>query len=609
MTSRLPTRPSGADAALAGLAQEAWDAEMASQPVFATSLGDRRFDDRLRPNGPDAIATDVAMASSLIARAEAIDPAGLAAGDVVTRAALIDLSLELDLVAAGLEAWAVDPLDGPQVGFLNIPSFQPVHDDAERRRLLGRWRDGAVDQPTRRRLREAMAAVSSRPDPRPERRRRARRPPRPPGRGLAAAGARPGPPRDLSPAYGRCASARPPPGRRRRDPSGVRPLPGVPRRRAAPRGEAGRPAGTRLRPRRRRGLPPGSSGRTRHSTCPGGIHDGPRESSGSTASWGRWAIGCSAGDRARWSRGSDRFRDALLHRRRSTPLPGRRSPGPTRPSRLVRPPPEGAMRRRRDAGPREPSLDDRLLPPAGRGRGRPGTTINTSLPETRPRYEAERLAFHEAVPGHHLQIAIAQELEGLPAFRRLPGAMAFVEGWGLYSERMSAEMGLLSGELDRFGILSWTPGGRPGSSSTPGSTQWAGPATRRSRSWSTTRPSPRTTSSTRSTGTWPARPGAGLQDRPARAAPPARPRPGPPRVRVRHPGLPRRRPGPGRPRAADSRRGRRGLDRELDRPAGLTGEPARAGAVPISGRCRAPGRAGAWPSTRGRSAGSTGTGP
>jgi uncharacterized protein (DUF885 family) len=93
--------------------------------------------------------------------------------------------------------------------------------------------------------------------------------------------------------------------------------------------------------------------------------------------------------------------------------------------------------------------------PAADG-SRPGSYyINTSAPETRPRYEAETLAFHEAVPGHHLQIAIAQELDGLPAFRRLSGPTAYVEGWGLYSERLSAEMGMLSGDLDRFGVASF----------------------------------------------------------------------------------------------------------------------------------------------------------
>jgi len=87
---------------------------------------------------------------------------------------------------------------------------------------------------------------------------------------------------------------------------------------------------------------------------------------------------------------------------------------------------------------------------------RPGRYfINTYLPETRPRYEAEALAFHEAVPGHHLQVAIAQELTHLPAFRRFAETTAYVEGWGLYSERLSDEMGLYSGDLDRIGMLSY----------------------------------------------------------------------------------------------------------------------------------------------------------
>jgi len=87
---------------------------------------------------------------------------------------------------------------------------------------------------------------------------------------------------------------------------------------------------------------------------------------------------------------------------------------------------------------------------------RPGRYyLNTSAPETRPRYEAEALAFHEAVPGHHLQIAIGQELDGLPAFRRHLGPTSYFEGWGLYTERLSDEMGLYSGDLDRIGVLSY----------------------------------------------------------------------------------------------------------------------------------------------------------
>jgi uncharacterized protein (DUF885 family) len=59
------------------------------------------------------------------------------------------------------------------------------------------------------------------------------------------------------------------------------------------------------------------------------------------------------------------------------------------------------------------------------------------------------------VPGHHLQVAIAQELTDLPAFRRFGGPTAYIEGWGLYTERLSDEMGIYSGPLDRFGILSF----------------------------------------------------------------------------------------------------------------------------------------------------------
>jgi uncharacterized protein (DUF885 family) len=92
--------------------------------------------------------------------------------------------------------------------------------------------------------------------------------------------------------------------------------------------------------------------------------------------------------------------------------------------------------------------------PAADG-SRPGQFyINTYAPETRPRYEAEALAYHESIPGHHLQLAIAQELRDMPRFRKHVGVTAYIEGWGLYSERLADEMGLYSSDLDRIGMLS-----------------------------------------------------------------------------------------------------------------------------------------------------------
>jgi uncharacterized protein (DUF885 family) len=88
--------------------------------------------------------------------------------------------------------------------------------------------------------------------------------------------------------------------------------------------------------------------------------------------------------------------------------------------------------------------------------GRPGYySVNTYDLKSRPKWEMEALTLHESVPGHHLQISLAQEMEDVPEWRKYQGYTVFVEGWALYAESLGEEMGFYKDPYSKFGQLTY----------------------------------------------------------------------------------------------------------------------------------------------------------
>jgi uncharacterized protein (DUF885 family) len=81
--------------------------------------------------------------------------------------------------------------------------------------------------------------------------------------------------------------------------------------------------------------------------------------------------------------------------------------------------------------------------------------VNTYDLKSRPKWEMEALTLHEAVPGHHLQISIAQEMKDVPEWRKFDGYTAFIEGWALYAESLGEEMGFYEDPYSKFGQLTY----------------------------------------------------------------------------------------------------------------------------------------------------------
>ncbi len=455
--------PAGPDGTLSTLAREYWEARLAEDPLLATSIGDRRYDDLLRDITPEGRLRVRSQFESMQRRAESISGEALSDADRLTLTALlVDMQSVLDYSSCALVEWTVDPGEGLQVQFQNIESFQPVRSVEEGRAMVGRWRsigrffddhmanlergsgEGKVAvRVLVDRVIEETEDLLAKPDGewafmRPAAvshedwseadRTRFRE-------GVAAAVRE-----SVRPAYARYLAflksetlrqARP------QDKPGILHVPN------------GLEAYSRLiRVHTSLDITPGELHKT-------GLNEVARIN-GEMAELGEKVFGT-------------RDRKQTLHRLRTDPAMYFASRDE------VAAKAEAALSKAKAAIPkwfgRLPKVDCEVVrmeeheekhstvayyrEPTADG-SRPGRYyINTSAPETRPRYEAEALAYHESIPGHHLQIAIAQELEGIPEFRKYSGVTAFIEGWGLYSERLSDEMGLYSSDLDRLGVLSF----------------------------------------------------------------------------------------------------------------------------------------------------------
>ncbi len=462
---RLPAAAAeGSDAVrLERLAAEFWELYLRSEPVEATALGDRRFDHLLPDSTPEGRARLRQQLEALRQTVAAIDPAPLTAEERITSSMLLEvIAGNLAVLDCGFYDWVVDPLEGPQVAFQNVPAMQRV-DTPEQARAMGRrWRAmGPTMEAHVANLRAGLA--NGRVATRNQVERvleqldellaqdvrewallsplETQHPSWPAAERQAFADSLVGAVREvIRPAFGRYRDflrAEILPRVRGEDKVGLVHLPG---------GDECYTAMIR-----------------RHTTLALSADEIHR--------FGRAEVERIMTEMRILGERVFKTDDQaeILKRLRSDPklhfatrdeVEAKAREALTRaqasvPQAFGIRPRAGCEVVRMEAHEEKHSTIAYYRQPAVDG-SRPGRYyINTSAPETRPRYEAEALAFHEAVPGHHLQIAIAQEIQGIPSFRKHLGSTAFVEGWALYTEQLCDELGLYSSDLDRIGKLSF----------------------------------------------------------------------------------------------------------------------------------------------------------
>jgi uncharacterized protein (DUF885 family) len=445
------------------LADAYWEGFIESHPTFATVMGDRRFDHRLEDLSPEARDAEIGFLEATLRGALAIEPADLDARDRVTRSMLIEtVEGQLAALRTLVDEWSLNPIDGPQVWLLDLVDYQPVETPEQGRAYVARWRaagdhlDQVTDGLRRGLARGQVASITPTEAVLDEL------------RGMLATPA----------AEWRLAA----PAREAHDDWPAAEVESFRANLLAAAAEVVVPAFSRYldvierevlpvaRPASRPGLvhvPEGEAAYRAlvryHTTLdldPAAVHQlGLAEIDRIDAAFvdlgGRvlGTTGLAATIEKLMTDPALRFRMAeevfeaasATLRRAEAAVPAWFGRLPAAPCEVVPIPPETAPHQT-IAYYAWPAMDG----------SRPGRFyINLHAPETRPRFEAEALAFHEAVPGHHLQLAIAQELGDLPVFQRALSASAFAEGWGLYTERLADEMGLYSSDLDRFGILSF----------------------------------------------------------------------------------------------------------------------------------------------------------